>query len=159
MSHNKIIPIAVQQQVPGTNFEREFALSLGPISLGLVRAVVRLVPDAAEAREYLREIRSVKLAVYRVEDFPPDTSLKMPPQLETLVAEKGWEVAAKVNQGDEAVWLIYRLQGDTIRDLYIVALGDDELLLVRAHGNIDQLLAKAMREHVAPTASVGIANF
>ena len=44
----------------------------------------------------------------------------------------------------------------TIKDLYVVTLSEDELVLVWAHGNIDQLLTKEMPEHVEPASLLGI---
>jgi hypothetical protein len=149
----------IEEQMPGVSFDRQFAISLGPISLGLVRLITRLVPDAAEARSYLKDLSSVKVAVYDAENIPEDPNLKMPSKLESLVNKEGWEVAAKVRQDTETVWLIYRTQQDEIKDLYVVALSEDELVLVRAHGNIDQLVTKAMRDHVEPNALVGIPAF
>jgi hypothetical protein len=146
----------IERQLPGASFHREFALSLGPITLGLARTIVRLVPDAAEVRGYLHDVRSVKVAVYDVTNLPPEFGLKMPRRLVSLVEEDGWEIAAKVSQHNENVWLLYRAEDDSVTDIYVVVLSDDELVLVRARGNIDQLAAKAMRDHVAASSPVRI---
>jgi hypothetical protein len=146
----------IERQLPGASFHREFALSLGPITLGLARTIIRLVPDAAEAREYLEDVRSVKVAMYDARNLPTDLDLRMPRKLESLVEKDGWEIAAKVNEERDNVWILYRAEEDSIKDLYIVALSDDELVLVRAHGNIDQLATKAMHDHVHDTSPVRI---
>lgn len=146
----------IERQLPGASFHREFALSLGPITLGLARTITRLVPDAAEAREYLKDVRSVKVAKYDARDLPADLDLRMPKKLESLVEKEGWEIAARVSQEQDNVWLLYRAEEDSIKDLYIVALSDDELVLVRAHGNIDKLATRAMRDHVRDTSPVRI---
>jgi CheY-like chemotaxis protein len=146
----------IERQLPGASFHREFALSVGPITLGLARTIVRLVPDAAEAREYLEDVRSVKVAIYDASNLPIDADLTMPKKLASLIEEDGWEVAARVNQDNENVWLLYRAEEDSIKDIYVVVLSDDELVLIRAHGNIDHLAAKAMRDHVADASPVRV---
>ncbi len=146
----------IESQLPGASFHREFALSVGPITLGLVRTIIRFVPDAAEAREYLKDVRSVKIAVYDARNLPADPDLRMPKKLGSLLEKEGWEIAAKVNQDSDNVWLLYRAEEDSIKDLYAVVLSDDELVLVRAHGNIDQLAVKVMRDHVNNTSPVRI---
>jgi hypothetical protein len=148
----------IERQLPGASFQREFALSLGPITLGLARTIVRLVPDAAEAREYLDDVRSVRVAVYEVANLPAEPILETPTRLASLVEEDGWEIAARVNQQDENVWLLYRAENDSIKDIYFVVLSDEELVLVRAHGNIERLARKAMRDHVNAASPVRISG-
>ncbi len=144
----------IQGQLPGASFKKEFALSVGPITLGLVRTMVRLAPDTHDVREYLEDVRSVKVAVYEVENIPSDPMLKTPAKLESLVENEGWEIAAKVREDGNNVWLAYRADGESIEDLYIVALSGEELVLVRAHGNIDRLMAKAMRDHIGDSPGI-----
>ena len=146
----------LERQLPGSSFHREFALSVGPITLGFARMITRFVPDAAEAREYLQDVRNVKVAIYDVKNLPDDPDLRMPKKLESLLENEGWEIAAKVNQDSDNVWVLYRTEDDSIKDLYAVVLSDDELVLVRAHGNIDQLAVKAMREHVGDVSPVQV---
>ena len=135
----------IETQLPGARFDRQFALSLGPVSLGLAKTIVRLVPGTEEAREYLKDVSSIKLAVYEGANIPDRSRLETPRQLADMVKNDGWEIAVHANQDDEAVWLLYRSDGDVLRDIYIVALTDDQLVLVTAHGNIDELLVKAVR--------------
>ncbi|MDH3215637.1 MAG: DUF4252 domain-containing protein [Candidatus Krumholzibacteria bacterium] len=146
----------IQQQLPGARFERQFAISLGPVSLRMARALVRFVPEAEEARGYLCEVRDVKVAVYEARNVPDKTNIKMPEQLLLLVEKHHWEIGAKVRHSGENVWLLYRSDGDSIKDLYAVVLGDDELVLVRARGNIDRLLAKAVRDHLGSVGDLGL---
>jgi hypothetical protein len=146
----------IQQQLPGSSFKKEFAISLGPLSLALVRTIVRFVPEAEEARSYLSDIRSVEVAIYEADNLPADPAIDMPEHLETLLEKHDWEIAAKVRETSENVWLLYRAQEEVLEDLYVVVLSDDELVLVRARGNLDRLIAKAMREHVRPASNAGI---
>lgn len=149
----------IEQQLPGSSFKREFAISLGPVTLGLARAIIRFVPDAAEARSYLQDVRSVKVAVYEAEDMPQDFNIQMPGKLESLLRNDGWEIAARVRENNQSVWVLYREKDDELEDVYVVALESNELVLVRARGNLDSLIAKAMREHVVPAGHAGIPSF
>ena len=45
------------------------------------------------------------------------------------------------------MWILYRADEEKIKELYVVALNEQELVMVRASGNIEQLAARAMREH------------
>jgi hypothetical protein len=137
----------IEEQLPGTHFKKEFAISLGPLSLGLARTIVSLVPPAKEAQLYLRDIRRVKAAVYKAENVPDRPGLQMPKKMRELMEKKGWEVAVRAQDDDgESVWIIYRAEDETIKELYLVVLGSDELVLVKAAGNIDRLFVKAIQD-------------
>lgn len=69
------------------------------------------------------EIRRVKLAVYNVEKMPPGADIEMPKRLTKLLEKDDWDLAARIRE-------------------------DDELVLVRASGHIDRLLALAMENEL-----------
>jgi hypothetical protein len=43
-------------------------------------------------------------------------------------------------------WRTYRPDGNTVREVFIVVLDEDELVLVEAKGRLEQLIAAALRE-------------
>lgn len=141
------IRVEIERQLPGASFDREFAISLGPGSLGLAKMIVRFIPDGHEARRYLRDVSHVKLAVYNADGIPPDAKLEVPSQMAELLEDQGWQLAARVNDHDENVWMLCRVENDEIHELFLVVLSDDELVMVRARGRLDRLAQEAMHEH------------
>lgn len=137
----------LERQLPEARFDKEFSLSLGPVAIGFARLVTGMVgdDDVQHARRYLRDVSRVQVAVYDTTDMPPISNLRMPSRLAELEKD-GWETAVKVREEDEAVWVMYRIDGDAIRDLYVVVLNDEELVLVKATGRLDRIMAKALVE-------------
>ncbi|NKB67173.1 MAG: BamA/TamA family outer membrane protein [Candidatus Latescibacteria bacterium] len=139
----------IDREMPQVEFEREIEMSLGPMSLGFARLVTFFVPPAWQIRGMLSEIHAVKVGVYRanrhasLKDVP---TLRLPPQLQNLLADKDWELAIKARDGGEMVWLLYHIQGQTVDQVHLVALADEELVLVRFDGHLERLLARAL-EH------------
>jgi len=136
----------IERQLPGASFEKEIELSLGPISLAFARLVTRIVPDAREASGYLRDVSRIEIAVYNAERVPPARDVKMPQKLKDMTSGEGWEMAVKVRDDDELVWVLYRIDDDSIKELYVVALDSDELVMVRAEGKLERLVARALEE-------------
>lgn len=138
----------IENQLPGTRFHKEFALSLGPVTLGLARVVTAVAPHADLAKRYLRDIRRVKVALYTLENAPSSLHLRTPERLDALLEDGEWEMAVRVREKHgEAVWVLYRADDDdTVKEVYVVALTGDELVLVRAAGNIERLMATAVKE-------------
>ena len=140
----------LQSQLPGSEFENEVRLSLGPLSLGLARFVTRFipenyVPEAGEAHEYLEEVRRVQVAMYRTRTLPPLDTVRMPARLKQIMLEQNWQVTVKRQKADELAWVLTREEAGVVRDIYVVLLDRQQLVIVRVEGRMDQLLAKAMR--------------
>ena len=57
----------LEMQLPGSSFEKNVELSLGPVLLSVTRLVTRFVPDAEEARPFLRGVSRVQIGVYKTE--------------------------------------------------------------------------------------------
>jgi len=136
----------IEDQIPGASFDKEIELSLGPVSLLFVRLVVNVVPAAAEARGYLRDLSRVQVAVYHTEELPVTKNVETPRRLKKLIEEKGWEMAVKVRDEDEMLWVLYHIDGDTIKEMYVVVLNEEELVLVKIKGRLERLVAHALSE-------------
>jgi hypothetical protein len=136
----------LERQLPGARFEKDMELSLGPVSLAFARLFTRMVPDAREASGYLRDVSRIELAVYEADRIPGTENVSMPRRLRELEQNEDWEVAVKIRNRDERAWILYRLDGDQIKELYVVILDRDELVMVRAEGRLEGLLARALNE-------------
>ncbi|MFH1756117.1 MAG: DUF4252 domain-containing protein [Candidatus Latescibacterota bacterium] len=135
----------ITAQLPGARFDKEVALTLGPMSLMLARAAVRFVPEAQEARDYLSEVRRVELAVYQTEYLPPLDDLQFPKHLSNLLNDD-WEIAARVRDHNEVVWVLYHDNGQKIDCMCAVILDEENLVLVKVQGNLGKLVLKGLRE-------------
>jgi hypothetical protein len=139
----------IEHQLPGSQFNKEIALSLGPVSLGLAKLIVKFVPDTEEARSYLKDVSRVKVAVYEAGNVPDAGGVKIPKDLKKLLEKDDWELVVKTQDNRGATWILCQLDDDEIKGIYVVVLDSDELVLVRAHGNLERLFEKAMRENLA----------
>lgn len=137
----------IEKQLPGVAFKKEVALSLGPVALALAGAVVRLSPEARGAAAYLRDVRQVTVAVYEAKNVPPNPDVRLPKDLKNLLGRGGWELALKTSDRNEFVWVLCKTRDDQIKGLYVVVLDDDNLVLVRAHGRLENVIRKALSEH------------
>jgi len=135
----------IENQIPNAHFEKEFSLSLGPLALGFARLATRFVPDTYDARDYLKDVRRVQVAVYNTTSMPPVGNVRVPERLSRM-AELGWEVAVKVREENELVLVMYRVEDESVRDLYVVVLNTTELVIVKASGHLERLVARALRE-------------
>jgi len=141
-------------QYPDSDFERDFSVSLGPMSLGLVRFGAGFVEEGREAREYMRGVENVQIAVYKVKHLGNLDRAEIPSGLSELLDDDDWEVMVKTNEPDERVWILYREDGDVVRDIHMTVLSNDELVLLRVSGHINDILDKAIKDHGEITAMI-----
>ncbi len=136
----------IERQVPEARIEQELVLNLGPASLRFASWMAGL-PDAVEsdmARRYLREVKRVKVGVYSIdgpaEPAPLDFS-RMP-----RFQRGGWDVAARVRDEGETVWVLYRENRSTIRDLFVIVYTPTELVMARVNGRVSEIVRQVMAD-------------
>lgn len=137
---------SIEDQYPQAQFDREVVLSVGPLSLQTLTWITGLVPDedAQLARDLMRNIRRVQVGVYNVEGLTSIEGI----EFEHLkrFEEDGWQLAVKAREEDSAVWLFYYERRNDVRDLYLLALDDDNLVIARVRGSLRNILRRALED-------------
>jgi hypothetical protein len=134
----------LESQLPGASFDKDIELSFGPVMLTFARVLTSVIPGADEARPWLHGVSRVQIGVYDAH-VGSTAELQMPEHLKSLL-DLGWETAMRVRDDDEAVWLLYHPDGDKVREIFVVVLNDDELVIVKARGRLERIVAAALDE-------------
>jgi hypothetical protein len=111
--------------------------------------VVSFVPGAGEARSWLKDVSRVEVAVYDVTGDDLARSVTTPSHVGELL-DKGWELAARVREPDQSVWVLCRVDDESVRELFVVSLDRDELVLVKVKGRLERLIARALSDKDGP---------
>jgi hypothetical protein len=131
-----------EHELPEAEFERDFALRLGRLTTAMVKPIAFFaLDDEDQEAGYLRKIRKVHFATYQVSDFPEDLGSQELTSLDRRMRKQGWDRMVRTRDEDEVTWVFVREDGDRIRDLMVVVLAYDEMVIVRVAGRLDQLMA------------------
>ncbi|NIM18844.1 MAG: DUF4252 domain-containing protein [Candidatus Latescibacteria bacterium] len=136
----------IENQIPEARFDKEVALTLGPVSIGIARVVTRFIPETKEARPYLKNVRKVELAVYNTKSLPPLDGLRFPARLKSLVEQDNWDVAVKVRQEDELVWILVHERRNQIDAAFVVVINHENLVLMRLKGQLNEIVLRSLKE-------------
>lgn len=145
----------IQRRVPEARFETEEHIRLGRLTLGLVKGLLRLVPDAEEGAAVVRDIHRIEVATWRVHGLPDLDRLPSQTRFEDQLSRSGWAMTVKAKDGDSRSWLFTRSNdAGAIRNLLVVDLDGDELSVVRLDGRLDRAFAEAIAERPREAARI-----
>ncbi len=138
------------RQLEGAKFQKEFEITLGPISLWFVRVASGWIKDEdlRHYRSYLRKLRRVEVGVYEVRNLPGGrSSMKAPARLRSMLRD-GWQTAIRVREPETSVWILYRERAGRLRRLQLVILDDNSLVMARVSGRLGDLLRLVVTENL-----------
>lgn len=121
-------------------------VSLGPGLFHTAGFLAKLADDedAQMASRLAYGIRRIKAGVYPL-DYHSGFSYVDVPELAQF-KKRDWKVALKVEDYNEVGWIMYRERKRRVRDMFVVVLTEDELVLARLQGNLTELLDLALDE-------------
>ncbi|HYO16713.1 MAG TPA: hypothetical protein VE685_26245 [Thermoanaerobaculia bacterium] len=145
----------IQQRIPEARFETEEHIRLGRLTLGLIKGLLRLVPNADEGAAVVREIHRLEVATWRVHGLSDLDRLPSQTRFEDQLSRSGWAMTVKAKDGESRSWLFTRSNGEgSIRNLLVVDLNGDELSVVRLDGRLDRAFAEAIAERPREAARI-----
>jgi hypothetical protein len=123
----------------GFELEPEFGIRLGRITTAMAKPFAR---SASGESVPLKGIAKVELGVYNVVGHREPAArgdlggLELP----------GWEPVVRLQDGNERIQVMCRIEDDRIRAMLVVVLDAEELVVVRLEGNLQKFLPAAI-EH------------
>jgi len=132
-------PHGVQESLEhtlGVELHPEEGIKLGPIS---TRFVASFTGDSED--DFLHDLSRVGIAVFEVGAANGRTP--RPIQASDL-GFRGWNTMLESHDDGDQVLLLVKPRKGSIRDMMLVSVDGDEVVVARLTGNLDQLIAKAI---------------
>lgn len=136
----------LEDQLESGHYKYMVGVRVGPVLSGVARWVLRLADedeDTELARDILRDFKRAYVRVYELKGRLSKEEVRTPRPLRDLIRQ-GWEMGVRVKDEDSNVWMLYKESRHTIRDLYMVVMDDENLVMVRAQGNFEHIVARAI---------------
>ncbi len=137
---------AILDEIGDAEIDTKVQLQIGPGLLSIGKLVASLSNVDEEARVYLREVQQVQLGVYKLQ-LSHTARLRIPAQIATKLERRGYQPMIKIKQPDENVWIMTKMRGEQLHSLYVIALDQQELVLVEVKGRLNKIIEKAIQEH------------
>lgn len=117
-------------------------VNVGILTTGVARLVAGFLPIGPEAHMALRSIRAAEVGIYRLEQPVEDLDRARVLYLaEGVMRQRGWDRIVGVSQdkGLVAVFVPKKISASNLR-CCVLALSDEDLVVVSARGNIAEVL-------------------
>lgn len=125
--------------------EVEFSLGAAAITLSTVAVSLSDAPDFTD--DMLRKIDRVQIGVYKNLDWrrykPNFNSLRA---ITSDLKEDGYEFIVRTIDRDEMVAVMVKSDDYRIKEMFVVAVNDEELVMTQIFGDLDELIEIAIRE-------------
>ncbi len=135
---------SLDRELPDTELDQQFGVKLGRISMGLGKSIARMAMDEDDAQYMgvLSGLKRVEVASYEATGPREDTHF--PKRMEDSFRRDGWETLARFQDDSNLGWVLYRIKKESLRNLLVVNLDDDQLNMIRISGRLDQTIKAAM---------------
>jgi hypothetical protein len=141
-SETKALRQAMMGATPN-QWEKQVAVNVGSLTLGLIRAGTRFLDLPPEARAALSALRGANVGVYQLQSdrFSGDR-LAILAQADRAMKARGWERVVGVVEREELVAIYLPRKGGSTGSIRccLGVLDDRHLVIVSARGNLDPLI-------------------
>ena len=136
----------IEDEFPGAVFDKQVVITVGPVFFRTLGWIARHADDedAYRAAGYIKEMRRAKVGVFKTERLPENGV----PDFDSLrrFERNGWQTAAKVHEGNDHVWVMYRERYESIRDMFVLVLNEDDFVIIRIEGDLNDIVMRAMED-------------
>jgi hypothetical protein len=124
----------------GVDLDREMGFTVRRSGMWLVRWGMRV---AGEEEISLRGVRRIEVGIYQVRGPELETHVHVPLDARSF---SSWDPVVRVHEDDEDVLVMVREKKGSVRNMLVVVSDDEELVVVRMKGRLDDILEEAMAE-------------
>lgn len=127
---------------------REFEFTMGRLTTALLKTAIGPGPDGALP---LAGLTGIELAVYGLPAGAGTDAVDF-----SLMTPYGWENVVRYKEGGKSALVMIRGGRASIRDLALVAAGDEEVVYGRLRGRLATTLPEAIRTAVAADGTTSV---
>ena len=130
-----------------TQFEKEFEFSFGTVSIGMAEIALDFADTEEPIDEILSEIDNVQVGIYKNNSGKKNKSnLTEMKFLTDKMENAGWDCIVKSFDKEDMSAVFIKMHDDELNQLFVIALNNDEIVLVEVLGNLHKVIEIAIRE-------------
>lgn len=128
------------------DFKKEVEFSIGAAALTLSSAIVSFSDAPEYTDDMLRKVDRIQLGVYKNYDWenykPSFNSLR---EITSELTEDGYECIVRSIDKSDMFAVMVKTNSDRIKEMFVVAVNPEEMVMTQIFGDLDELLEIAIR--------------
>ena len=132
-------------------FEKEIEFSVGPAGMALAGMFVRFADDrdGRDVAEMIGDISRVQIGIYKNRNrFDDDVNFAFLKEINDEMNSNGWYyIVRAVDHNEIAAVYVKDDENDNLREAFIIALNDDEMVFANIYGDLNGLIETAVRQN------------
>ncbi|KAB2845839.1 MAG: DUF4252 domain-containing protein [Melioribacteraceae bacterium] len=132
-------------------FEKEIEFSVGPAGLALAGMFVKFADDeeGRNVGEMIGEISRVQIGIYNNRGrFNNEIDFSFLKDINKQMNKNGWQyIVRAVDHNELAAVYIKTDESENLREAFIIAMNNDELIFANIYGDLNGLIETAIRQN------------
>ncbi|MCZ7602498.1 MAG: DUF4252 domain-containing protein [Melioribacteraceae bacterium] len=128
------------------DFKKEVEFSIGPAAITLSSAVVSFSDAPEFTDDMLRKVDRIQLGVYKNYDWknykPSFNSLR---EITAELKDDGYDCIIRSVDNTDMFAVMVKTNTDRIKEMFVIAVNDEEMVMTQIFGDLDELLEIAIR--------------
>ncbi|MBN1301919.1 MAG: DUF4252 domain-containing protein [Melioribacteraceae bacterium] len=128
-------------------YEKQFEFSVGSAGLMLAGMIVKLSDVEEPVDEILSRVSLLQIGVYEKSRYGDlHATYEDLVSLTELMEMQGWEYLVRTVDDDEMAAVFVEKDCEEFNRIYVIAIEQDEMVLVEVHGDLAEIIEIAIRE-------------
>ena len=132
-------------------FEKEIEFSVGPAGLALAGMFVKFADDeeGRNVGEMIGEISRVQIGIYKNHNrFNDDIDFTFLKEINKKMNKNGWQyIVRAIDHNELAAVYIRDDESENLREAFIIAMNDEDLIFANIYGDLNGLIETAIRQN------------
>lgn len=128
------------------DFQKEMEFSFGAAAITLTSVAVSFSDAPEMTDDMLRKIDRIQIGIYKNRDWrnfkPNFNSLR---EITADLRDDGYEFIVRSVGRDEMVAVMVKTSSERLKEMFVVAVNDEEMVMTQIFGDLDELIEIALR--------------
>ena len=131
----------------GEQFDKEFEFSFGTVTIGMAEIVLNFAETDEPIEDILSEINSIQVGVYNNKsNSKSGTNTDEINFLISKMEKSGWDCIVRAYEKNDVSAVFVKMNEEELKQLYVISMNNDEIVLVEVLGNLHKVIEIAIRE-------------
>lgn len=136
----------------GNGYEKDQEFALGPVSMAVVKQIVKSSDDDKENKELIKNISGLQIGIYKKKNAGSKPEADRPDaesfnRVCRMMEAGGWiKMVRSIDKNESSAVFLKLNKQQNLTKMFVISMNRNELVLTDINGNLDRLFETALRD-------------